>query len=163
MARKRLAHRLLEPRNQDSRNLIHASLAPDGISAARRVPRLTVDQELRESFAEKGDLVFEGVVDKRKLAGLREQIVTEFDRVKAAGELFTGGGAVSGHLNCLPGARSRFVYEALEAVGSLDIVRALSPTPLRAPNVGCNLNLLHSSQQNVHIDGLASHSWRHRA
>ncbi len=33
---------------------------------------------------------------------------------RSSGELFSGGGLVSGHLNCFPGAGARFVYETLQ-------------------------------------------------
>ena len=71
---------------------------------------------------------------------------------KSHGKLFTGGGTVHGHLNCFPGVASRFVYETLQARGILDIVQALSSVPLRAPNVGCNMNLPGSAAQNDHAD-----------
>jgi hypothetical protein len=111
---------------------------------------------LKKAFADDGYVAFAGVVDKQRLAALDGQILTEFERVKAAGELFAGGGVVSGHLNCFPGSVSRFVYDTLKSEGILDVVRALSPGPLRAPNVGCNLNLPNSREQNEHIDGYAS-------
>jgi hypothetical protein len=115
-----------------------------------------MESSLKKAFADDGYIAFAGVVDRQRLADLDELILAEFERVKAAGELFAGGGVVSGHLNCFPGAVSRFVYETLESEGILDVVRALSPDPLRAPNVGCNLNLPNSSEQNEHIDGYAS-------
>jgi hypothetical protein len=97
--------------------------------------------------------VFRGVIDRRALATLVDELVGEFDRVRRSGALFEGGGTLSGHLNCFPGAGSRFVYEALEREGIIDVVRGLSDLPLRLPNVGCNLNLPGSSAQNEHVDG----------
>jgi hypothetical protein len=111
---------------------------------------------LQRSFAENGYLTFEGVVDRTRLEELRGRLLREFERMKASGALFVGGGTMSGHLNCFPGEASRFVYELLEARGIFDLVRALSPSSLRAPNVGCNLNLPGSSSQNDHVDGYAA-------
>lgn len=111
--------------------------------------------EAKQSFAKNGYLTFEHVVDKLRLAELQREILSEFDQAKASGQLFSGGGSVSGHLNCFPGANSRFVYETLLDQGIIDIVQELSTVSLRAPNVGCNLNLPGSSAQNDHADGYA--------
>ena len=115
-----------------------------------------VDDALRHAFHADGYLKFEGVVPRGPLDQLSQRIRDELTRVKLRGRLFTGGGTVSGHLNCFPGARSRFVYESLAASGIIGIVQALSATPLRAPNIGCNLNLPGSVAQNEHVDGYAS-------
>ncbi|HYQ45759.1 MAG TPA: phytanoyl-CoA dioxygenase family protein [Polyangiaceae bacterium] len=115
-----------------------------------------LNDSLRKSFAEEGYLRFEGVVSSAKLAQLSQRITGEFERQRREGQLFAGGGTVSGHLNCFPGAESRFVYDQLQHSGIIDIVRALSPVALRAPNVGCNLNLPGSAAQNEHVDGYAS-------
>ena len=111
---------------------------------------------LHQAFRDNGYLKFEGVVDKAQLTELTTAIRREFEETKLAGRLFEGGGTLSGHLNCFPGAGSRFVYEALEAAGIIALVRSLSAVPLRAPNIGCNLNLPGSSAQNDHVDGYAS-------
>jgi hypothetical protein len=115
----------------------------------------TAIDDLRRSFAEEGYLSFRGVVDEAPLAELTQRLLESFERVKASGRLFSGGGTVAGHLNCFPGASSCFVEEILERRGILDVVRALSSVPLRKPNVGCNFNLPGSSAQNEHADGYA--------
>jgi hypothetical protein len=116
----------------------------------------TLTAELRQSFEDNGYLTFRGVVDKSRLAELHRELRAEFDKVRASGRLFSGGGTVSGHLNCFPGSTSRFVYEALQRAGIVDIVQGLSKGPLRAPNVGCNMNLPGSGPQNDHVDGYAA-------
>jgi hypothetical protein len=126
----------------------------DTPSPTAHVRRLS--PELRQSFEDNGYATFEAVVDKRRLAELSREILGEFERAKASGELFSGGGTLSGHLNCFPGAASRFVYETLKEQGIVDIAQTLSQGPLRAPNVGCNLNLPGSSPQNDHADGYAA-------
>jgi hypothetical protein len=123
---------------------------------AERPKPSAVSVALRQQFLDNGYLTFEGIVDRGRIEAVRADILREFERVKANGGLFVGGGTVSGHLNCFPGAGSRFVYETLEQRGIFDIVRALSPVPLGTPNVGCNLNLPGSSLQNEHVDGYAS-------
>lgn len=118
--------------------------------------RYVLGDSLRRTFADEGYLKFEGVISKGKLAELSRHITDEFAEQRSQGRLFVGGGTVSGHLNCFPGAESRFVYEQLEQSGIADIVRSLSPVRLRAPNIGCNLNLPDSAPQNEHVDGYAS-------
>lgn len=98
----------------------------------------------------------EGVVGRPQLTELTESLLGRLDSDRAGGALPRGGGSVSGHLNCFPGAQSRFVYEALERGGIFELVRALSGEPIAQPNVGCNLNLPGSRPQNEHVDGYAA-------
>ena len=67
-------------------------------------------QELSSTFAREGYIVLPGIVSKPKLADLAHKLRSEFARAKEKGELFSGGGTITGHLNCFPGAESRFVY-----------------------------------------------------
>jgi hypothetical protein len=113
-------------------------------------------QDLSSAFAREGYVTLPNVVSKSKLAALAEELRGEYTRARAAGELFSGGGTISGHLNCFPGAQSRFVYDELERYGVFDLVRSLSPSVSRMPNIGCNLNLPGSSPQNPHADGTAA-------
>jgi hypothetical protein len=116
-------------------------------------------QELESGFASEGYVKIPNVVSKSRLATLTEELRSEFARAKASGSLFSGGGMISGHLNCFPGAQSRFVYDELEQYGVFDLVRKLSPSAVRMPNIGCNLNLPNSSAQNPHVDGYAASSF----
>jgi hypothetical protein len=110
----------------------------------------------RRRFDEEGYLYLESIVNPVKLAALSRALIEQWRSDVAGGLMFAGGGNVSGHLNCFPGEASRFVLEALDAGGVLDLVRALSPAPLRLPNIGCNLNLPGSNPQNEHVDGYAA-------
>ena len=109
-------------------------------------------EELQETFAKDGYLVFRNVVPKDKLANLQRQLAQAFDEAKTSGQLFSGGGTISGHLNCFPGEASRFAYDALEAHTIVNLIRTLSPKVARLPNVGCNFNLPHSVAQHYHAD-----------
>src|SRR5882672_2979984 len=113
-------------------------------------------QDLSSRFARDGYLTLPNLVSKSRLGALSEELRSEFARAKANGELLSGGGTISGHLNCFPGAQSRFVYDELEQYGVFDLVRKLSPSATRMPNIGCNLNLPNSSAQNPHADGYAA-------
>jgi hypothetical protein len=113
------------------------------------------DPELHRTYREQGFVILKGVVPRDRLTQLSERIIAAYTESVARGRLFTGGGTISGHLNCFPGEESRFVYETLVEQGVIELVRALSPQATRAPNVGCNLNLPGSSPQNVHVDGYA--------
>ncbi len=107
----------------------------------------------RPFFDEAGYLVFKGVVDKGRLSSLRDDLFAEYERAGRAGELFAGGGRISGHLNCFPGAQSRFAYETLRDHGILQLIEKLNPRAVGAPAVGCNLNLPGSYAQHYHADG----------
>lgn len=113
-------------------------------------------QDLSSRFAREGYVTLTNVVSRARLAALTEELRAEFDRARTSGTLFSGGGTISGHLNCFPGVKSRFVYEELERYGVFELVRKLSPSATRMPNVGCNLNLPNSSAQNPHADGYAA-------
>ena len=118
--------------------------------------RYLLTDSLRRTFSDEGYLRFDGVVSRAQLTGLSQLIREEYEQRRLEGRLFSGGGTLSGHLNCFPGAASRFVYERLLNSGIVEIVRGLSCSALRAPNIGCNLNLPHSHAQNEHVDGYAS-------
>jgi hypothetical protein len=113
---------------------------------------MTEFEELKRVFAEDGYLLFRNVVPREGLADLSRKISAEFERTKHAGQLFSGGGSFSGHLNCFPGEGSRFAYEALETHGIVDLIKEIFPKALRPPNVGCNLNLPKSVTQHYHAD-----------
>jgi Phytanoyl-CoA dioxygenase (PhyH) len=109
--------------------------------------------DCRRAFDLDGYVLFRDAVPRAPLAALARDLESKWRADVASGAMFDGGGNLSGHLNCFPGASSRFVYTALEALGIFDVVAALSPEKVRKPNVGCNLNLPGSHAQNVHIDG----------
>src|SRR5262245_53302535 len=116
-------------------------------------------QDLISRFERDGYVTLPNVVSRSRLAALTEELRSEFARAKARGDLFSGGGTISGHLNCFPGAQSRFAYDELEQYGVFDLVRKLSPSAARMPNVGCNLNLPGSGAQNPHADGYVATSF----
>jgi ectoine hydroxylase-related dioxygenase (phytanoyl-CoA dioxygenase family) len=109
-------------------------------------------ERLRLFYADNGYVVLRNVVPKDGLSALRMRIIDEFDRMKRAGTLFSGGGTASGHLNCFPGADSRFAYDALQERGIMDLVKSIFPRPLGPMHVGCNLNLPGSVVQHFHVD-----------
>ncbi|MFT3925232.1 MAG: phytanoyl-CoA dioxygenase family protein [Myxococcales bacterium] len=112
-------------------------------------------EELGQKLARDGYFVLPKLVPAQGLARLRDELLDEFARVKREGELFSGGGTISGHLNCFPGAGARFVYDALNDAGVVDLIRHFSPQATRMPNIGCNMNLIGSRAQNSHVDGYA--------
>jgi ectoine hydroxylase-related dioxygenase (phytanoyl-CoA dioxygenase family) len=113
----------------------------------------TSDSErIRQAFASDGYFVLRNVVSPERLGELHGALAQEFDRASKSGALFSGGGLVSGHLNCFPGAGARFAYDTLEERGIIDLIKQLHPKVLRMPNVGCNFNLPGSHTQHYHID-----------
>jgi hypothetical protein len=111
-------------------------------------------EEVRRSFLEQGYFVFRNVVSKEKLSEVRAKVLDEYDRVCRSGTLLSGGGRISGHLNCSPGEAVRFVYDTLCERGIIDIAKAIVPRAAGALRVGCNLNLPGSVEQHYHADGL---------
>src|SRR5262245_56767463 len=83
-------------------------------------------QHYKAEFSRTGYLVFNRVVPADILAALRDRILEAFEEAKTTGDLFAGGGLMSGHLNCFTGEESRFIYDACEARGILDLVRAIA-------------------------------------
>jgi ectoine hydroxylase-related dioxygenase (phytanoyl-CoA dioxygenase family) len=106
----------------------------------------------KKFFAENGYVVIKGVVPREKLALLANRMQAEFERQLHTGQLFNGGGLVSGHLNASPGEEGRFAYQALHESGVIDLIRSLSPRSTREPYVGCNFNLPGSVAQHYHMD-----------
>jgi len=121
-------------------------------SAENSVLTSSERQSLKKSFEEDGYFIVKNVVSPAKLAELHQNLTTTFNTAQESGRLFSGGGLVSGHLNCFPGAGSRFVYEALEARGIVDLIREIEPKATRLPNIGCNFNLPGSVKQHYHAD-----------
>jgi ectoine hydroxylase-related dioxygenase (phytanoyl-CoA dioxygenase family) len=109
-------------------------------------------ESAKEEYANKGYFVLPNVVSPERLAELHTALAREFDRASRSGELFSGGGLLSGHLNCFPGAGARFAYETLQDRGIIDLIKQLHPKVTRMPNVGCNFNLPGSHTQHYHID-----------
>lgn len=107
---------------------------------------------LKREYAENGYLIFKNVVSREKLAQLNTRLHEEYQRAKTTGVLFSGGGNLTGHLNCFPGAESRFAYDAVVAAGIVDLIREFFPQATRLPNVGLNFNLPNSVAQHYHAD-----------
>jgi hypothetical protein len=110
----------------------------------------------RRLFERDGYLHVPGVVDRAPLSQLTREIAAAWREQVKSGAMFTGGGNRSGHLNCFPGQASRFVYQQLERRGIFQLVQSLSSERLATPNIGANLNLPGSGEQNEHVDGYAA-------
>ena len=106
----------------------------------------------KAEFASNGYFILPNVVSPERLTELHMALAEEFERASRSGALFSGGGLVSGHLNCFPGAGARFAYDTLEERGIIDLLKELHPSVIRMPNVGCNYNLPGSHSQHYHID-----------
>jgi hypothetical protein len=126
-----------------------------GELAAGSAPALLSHAEraaFRRGYAENGYYIFRNLVPADDLAALAGRLKEAFERAEHKGVLFTGGGRITGHLNCFPGADSRFAYETLERRGIADLVRAALPGLRGALRVGCNFNLPKSIPQHYHVD-----------
>jgi len=129
--------------------------SPAGVSAGKTAATPPLAAELEASkreLATNGYVVFRNVVSPTRLAELHTRILEAFEGSKRGGHLFSGGGTISGHLNCFPGQDSKFAYDALVERGIVDLVKAVFPKATRLPNVGCNFNLPNSVTQHYHAD-----------
>ena len=115
----------------------------DGID--RRDP----EQRIRED----GYYLVRDAVSKDQLADLDHRLRDAYDREVREGNLFEGGGRISGHLNCFPGEGSRFVIDDLRSSGVLDVLKTVAPDAVDRLRVNCNINLPGSVAQHYHIDG----------
>jgi glycosyltransferase involved in cell wall biosynthesis len=109
---------------------------------------------MREALEHDGFVVLRDVVRKDRLQELAGEIFAEFDRATAAGELFEGGGQLTGHLNCFPGRNSQFVYDDLTEHGIIDFVREVRPDIVDYVRATLNFNMPGSVPQHYHSDGL---------
>ena len=109
-------------------------------------------ESCQQAFARDGFFVLRNVVSPERLTQLHQALSREFAAALKSGALFSGGGLVSGHLNCFPGAGARFAYDTLQERGIIDVIKQLHPSVVRMPNVGCNFNLPRSHTQHYHID-----------
>jgi len=106
----------------------------------------------RQEYASNGYFILRNIVSQDRLVQLHASLASEFDRKSRSGDLFSGGGLVSGHLNCFPGAGARFAYDTLQERGVVDLLKSLHGSVARMPNVGCNFNLPGSHTQHWHTD-----------
>ena len=116
-------------------------------------------RDLKRSLDEDGYVVIRDVVSKERLAELADAVGQELERAKRDGELFHGGGSLSGHLNSFPGEGSRFVYDDIAERGILDLARAVDEEKAERLRVTMNYNLPGSDAQFYHIDDLFSEAF----
>jgi hypothetical protein len=109
-------------------------------------------QNYKQAFGSDGYFVVRNVVSRERLTELHKALTREFEAASKSGALFSGGGLVSGHLNCFPGTGARFAYDSLEECGIIDLIKQLDPHVVRLPRVGCNFNLPGSHTQHSHTD-----------
>jgi ectoine hydroxylase-related dioxygenase (phytanoyl-CoA dioxygenase family) len=121
------------------------------VSATNKLSASEIET-LKQAYANDGFFVIRNVVSHEGLTALHQALTREFESASKSGALFSGGGLVSGHLNCFPGAGARFAYDTLQERGIIDLLKELHPQVLRMPNVGLNFNLPASHTQHYHID-----------
>jgi hypothetical protein len=119
-----------------------------------RVLEATEVEEFRRGLDEDGYVIIRGAVSEERLAELDAALIAEFERIKQAGELFEGGGSLSGHLNCFPGEGARFVWDEIVERGIVDLVRAVRPDIVDSVRATLNWNMPGSVPQHYHMDGV---------
>jgi ectoine hydroxylase-related dioxygenase (phytanoyl-CoA dioxygenase family) len=121
------------------------------VSATQRLTATEIETAKRD-FGTQGYVVLRDIVSRDGLTALNNALKEKFDLAARSGALFSGGGLVSGHLNCFPGAGARFAYDTLQERGIIDLMKELHPKVLRMPFLGLNFNLPGSHTQHYHID-----------
>jgi ectoine hydroxylase-related dioxygenase (phytanoyl-CoA dioxygenase family) len=104
---------------------------------------------LRGELDRDGYTTIRTVVSKDKLSSFTAELARAYERDGG----FTGGGSLSGHLNCFPGESARFIMNELEDKGICEAVRTIRcglPNEVRAT---INYNLPGSVAQHYHMDG----------
>ncbi len=112
-----------------------------------------VEQSL-DQIRQDGYTVLRSVVPEEPLRELERTINESFELSESDGSLFKGGGTLSGHLNCFPGAGSRAVYDELDQRGALRIAAAIDSEAAGRIRITTNYNLPGSVDQHYHTDGL---------
>src|ERR1700730_9335035 len=107
-------------------------------------------RDLRRNLDEMGDFVISDVVTKDRLAKFNATIIAEYEGAAK----FSGGGSISGHLNCFPGEDARFIYDEIEDCGIADAIRAMRPGLSNDVRPTLNFNLPGSAPQHYHMDGV---------
>lgn len=108
--------------------------------------------ELKRSFDENGYVILRGAVPRPMLSDVATRLYEEFDSWARSNARFSGGGLLSGHLNCFPGEVARPVVDTLATSGALELAHTLLPTPPNSARIGCNFNLPGSVAQHYHSD-----------
>jgi hypothetical protein len=121
------------------------------MSATNKLTAAEMDG-LKQAYVRDGYVILRNKVSPESLAKFNQTLVQEFETASGSGNLFSGGGQLSGHLNCSPGEAARFAYDTLQENGSIDLMKQLHPGILRMPNVGCNYNMPGSHTQHYHTD-----------
>jgi ectoine hydroxylase-related dioxygenase (phytanoyl-CoA dioxygenase family) len=107
-------------------------------------------RELRRNLDDDGYVVITDVVSKDRLGEFNATIVGVYERTAK----FSGGGSISGHLNCFPGEPARFIYDEIEASGIADAIRSMRPGKSNDVRTTLNFNLPGSRPQHYHMDGV---------
>jgi hypothetical protein len=115
---------------------------------------LDIDAEaFAEAMDRDGFVVLPDVVSRADLTAFHTDLLAEFERATAAGLPFEGGGSYSGHLNCFPGERARFAWDAIQEAGVVELVGSYRPDIVDSVRPTLNFNLPGSVAQHYHMDG----------
>ena len=106
--------------------------------------------ELRNELDTTGYAVLRQMVSREPLTMLAKELRAAYDQA----ERFAGGGSITGHLNCFPGRRARFVYDELLDRGVVDAVLTIREGRPNSIRSTMNFNLPGSVAQHYHMDGL---------
>ena len=115
--------------------------------------RESVDELLKKLDVD-GYVILRDVVSQDRLEQFHTELMRQFHDVRDEGRLFSGGGMITGHLNCFPGEHARFIYEEIADYGIVEVARARDAASAERPRATLNFNLPGSVAQHYHMDGL---------
>jgi hypothetical protein len=108
--------------------------------------------EFAQALDRDGYVVIRDIVSRDTLTSFADELLAEFNRLVENGLPFEGGGLLSGHLNCFPGERARFIYDEIVERGIVELVRSYRPDIADAVRPTLNFNLPGSVAQHYHMD-----------
>ena len=111
-------------------------------------------QGLLNQLETDGFAVLRDVVSKERLEQFRTELLRDYLAFSMSGKKFDGGGTVTGHLNCFPGERARFIYDEIREYGIVELAATRDPEAALRPRATLNFNLPGSVAQHYHMDGL---------
>lgn len=106
--------------------------------------------DLRRNLDSQGYVVIPDVISKDALTNFNRELLDAYNQ---AGK-FSGGGSISGHLNCFPGEAARFIYQQIDDRGIADAICAMRSGLPNDVRPTLNFNLPGSRAQHYHMDGV---------
>lgn len=110
-------------------------------------------EAMKASFDRDGYLLLPGAMPPGPCIEFGAAVISEYERLLAAGWSFTGSGKLAGHLNIRMGTAGRALLDAFSMTGLPELIAQLADEPLEFSQAVGNFNLPGSCMQDYHMDG----------